>query len=286
VLVAQSRIVMTETLAAFLVAVALAALAFDGARGTLLGGLSLGLSALCRPSLLPGALLTAVASLVSGPGGAALRCRRGGLVALATFATLAPWAWRNDRIFGEPVWTTTHGGYTLALANNPVYYAEVLDGPPGAVWSGPNQKRWFDEVGRGSVGLSEPEADRRMRAAGLRMLAERPRDFIRASLARLGRFWAIAPAGAVYPRSVRIATAFWTVPLWVALVLGVACREVWQWPRVAAPALIVALSAVHTVYWTDMRMRAPIIPAIALVAALACGGRACRKDPLLARSER
>ncbi len=44
----------------------------------------------------------------------------------------------------EPIWTTTHGGYTLALANNRQYYADVLDGPPGAVWSGPNQAAWVD----------------------------------------------------------------------------------------------------------------------------------------------
>ena len=52
VLVWQSRSVMTETPAAFLVAATLAGLRPGGARGVVLGGLGFGLAGLCRPSLL------------------------------------------------------------------------------------------------------------------------------------------------------------------------------------------------------------------------------------------
>jgi hypothetical protein len=267
VLVAQARGAMTETLAALLIAAALAALAGGGPRGALLGGMALGLAALCRPSLLPGAGLTLAAALAAPPGTPAARLRRAAMLGLAVSATLLPWALRNRAAIGEPVVTTTHGGWTLALANNPVYYAEVLDGPPGAVWSGANQARWFAETAGSVAGLSEPEADRRLRSGALRFIAERPRDFARASLARLARFWALAPAGAVYSPPTRLATAAWTLPLWLALGLGLASRDAWRWPRAAAPAMILALAAVHSVYWTDMRMRAPIVPAIALLAA-------------------
>jgi hypothetical protein len=180
---------------------------------------------------------------------------------------MVPWVWRNARVIGEPVLTTTHGGYTLALANNPVYYEEVLNGPPGAVWSGPRQQAWWERVNRELAGLPEGEADRRLRAAALRLAFDRPGDFLRASLARLGRFWGLAPAPGIYPWWLRLATAVWTAPLWIALVIGLASRETWRWPRVAAAATIAALSAVHAVYWTDLRMRAPVVPAIALVAA-------------------
>jgi 4-amino-4-deoxy-L-arabinose transferase-like glycosyltransferase len=267
VLVAQARTVMTETLAAFLVTAALAALADPRPRGALLGGLAFGLGTLCRPSLLPVAGLVALVAMIAGPGARTERLRRGAMVAVATVVVLVPWAWRNARVLGEPVWTTTHGGYTLALANNPVYYAEVLDGPPGTVWSGPNQARWFAEVQAETAGLSEPEADRRLRARALRMATTRPRDFARASIARLGRFWGLAPSGSVVPRLLRLATAAWTVPLWIALGLGLLRPELWRWPRVAAPAVVFALSAVHLVFWTDLRMRAPVVPAIALIAA-------------------
>ncbi|MDR3636178.1 MAG: phospholipid carrier-dependent glycosyltransferase [Isosphaeraceae bacterium] len=295
VLVAQSRAVMTETLGAFLVAFTLWALTHRGARGVLLGGLGFGLSALCRPSLLPGAALVALAYVLAArdpddvllsprtrrlcPAGgegerkalrtATRRCLHALLLLAATAATLAPWAFRNARLFGEPVWTTTHGGYTLLLANNPIYYDEVLHGPPGAVWTGPSQYRFNDAVNAAAAGRPEPEADRRLRATALRMLKERPGDFACASLARLGRFWGVAPAGAVYSRPLRLASALWTVPLWVALGVGSSRKEVWRWPRVSAPAVIIALTSVHVVYWTDLRMRAPVVPAIALVAATA-----------------
>ncbi len=133
VLVVQSRSVMTETLAAFLLVAALAGLGVGSWWGPVLGGLAFGLGGLCRPSTLAAAAFAVVASLGFGPGNARTRLVRAAGIVLATAAVLAPWAFRNALVLGEPVWTTTHGGYTLALANNPVYYAEVLDGPPGAV---------------------------------------------------------------------------------------------------------------------------------------------------------
>ena len=266
VLLGQSRSVMTETPAAFLVAATLAALA--GPRGPWLGGAGLGLLTLCRPSFLPAAaLVTAVAALAKPPAASRSRLIRALAIGAATAATLTPWAVRNARVFGEPVWTTTHGGYTLALANNPVYYEEVLDGPPGAVWGGPGQERWWAQVARETAGMTEPRADRALARSALRLAADRPGAFARASLARLGRFWGLAPTSAVYPAPVRIATALWTAPLWIALALGLARPEVRRWPEIAAPALILALGAVHAFFWSDMRMRAPLIPAIALIAA-------------------
>ena len=90
---------------------------------------------------------------------------------------------------------------------------------------------------------------------------------MRATLARLGHFWAVAPVASVYPTWARIASLVWTVPLLLALLLGLFQPSVWSWPRVAAPLAIVGLTVVHAFYWTDLRMRAPIVPAIALVAA-------------------
>ncbi len=42
-------------------------------------------------------------------------------------------------------------------------------------------------------------------------------------------------------------------------------RSVW-WP---IPTLVLTLTLVHAVYWSNMRMRAPAIPAIAMLAAAA-----------------
>jgi 4-amino-4-deoxy-L-arabinose transferase-like glycosyltransferase len=263
----QSRVVMTETLAAFLVAACLAATTLRGRRGAILSGLAFGLGALCRPSLLPGAALVGLAWLTVAPGDRRGRAVGVGLFALGVVAVLSPWAVRNAIRFGQPIWTTTHGGYTLALANNPEYYADVVDGPPGAVWSGPNQDAWFDRVARATAGMTPTEADRYFQREGLRMLRERPTTFLRASIARLGRFWGVAPSALVYGRGLRLATAAWTVPLWIALACGLLRRDAWRWPAIVAPLLILGLTGVHTFYWTDMRMRVPVLPAIALIAA-------------------
>ena len=233
VLVVQSRSVMTETPAAFLVAATLAALTLQGSLGPLLGGIGFGLATLCRPSLLAPATLTIVAGLICGPGGPRARVGRALLLGLGVAVTLAPWAWRNARAVGEPVWTTTHGGYTLLLANNPVYYAEVLDGPL-EVWAGRNQAAWFDRVNEETRGLGEAEADRRFRASAVELARSRPGAFARASVARLGRFWGIAPSASVYPTWLRAVTAAWTVPLWIALAGGLARRGSWRWPEISA----------------------------------------------------
>ena len=115
--------------------------------------------------------------------------------------------------------------------------------------------------------MAEPEADRFLRNTVWKLAVDQPGTFLRACVSRLTRFWSPAPATAVYSPAVRWATMLWTIPLWIALVLGLGRRQLWQWPKVAAPLCVFGLTLVHTVYWTDLRMRAPIVPAIALIAA-------------------
>ncbi len=267
VLVWQSRSVMTETPAALLVAATLAGLTLGGVRGIVWGGLGFGLVGLCRPSMLAGAALTILAGLVSPPGPAKRRVMRAAGLTLVIGLVLLPWMSRNLALFGEPVWTTTHGGYTLALANNPVYYRDVLNASSERVWTGHEQWLWWDSINRETAGMTEPQADRYLNAMVWRLARERPGDFFRATLARLGRFWSMAPAALVYASSVRWATFAWTLPLWIALAWGLRARSLWLWPRIAAPMIVIGLTLVHAFYWTDLRMRAPIVPAIALIAA-------------------
>ncbi len=280
VLLWQSRSVMTETPAAFLLALGFAALSRPAWRSPVLGGMALGLAALCRPSMLAGTLLLIGAAAIARPGSMSTRLLRAGLLALSAAVVMSPWTIRNFWAFGEPIWATTHGGYTLALANNPVYYRDVLNGPPGRVWTGHDQWLWADSITRETAGMSEPDADRYMRDQALRLAREHPADFFRATVARLGHFWSLAPTASVYPAPARIATLLWTVPLFIALLIGLFEPSVWTWPRIAAPLAILGLTIVHAFYWTDLRMRAPIVPAIAVVAAGASiGGRRSSEKP-------
>jgi 4-amino-4-deoxy-L-arabinose transferase-like glycosyltransferase len=267
VLVWQSRSIMTETLTAFLLTAALGALTLPGWRGPALGGALSGLGGLSRPSVLPGAALTIVAALVARPGSGRERLARGVAMALSLGVVLAPWVVRNALVIGEPIWTTTHGGYTLALANNEVYYRDVLNGPPGRVWTGHDQWLWWDSVNRATAGMTEPQADRFLRRTVWDLALDQPVTFLRACGWRLARFWDVAPAAAVYPTAVRWTAALWTIPLWIALTLGLLRPTLGRWPEVAAPLCAIGLTLVHTLYWTDLRMRAPIVPALALIAA-------------------
>lgn len=270
VLAWQAKSAMTETLTAFLVALATAAAAArrPGAAGATLGFASLG-----RPSTLPGAGLVILAAALFGPGDRRDRLRRAGAAALGVACVLLPWGVRNRLALGEFVFTTTHGGYTLALANNEVYYRQVLDGPPGTVWTGPEQQAWWDSANRRMAKMPEPEADRRLRDEVVALARREPVTFARACLSRLATFWSPLPTAGVYGTKARLATFLWTAPLWCALLVGMVRPDFRRWPGVVAPALIVGLTAVHAFYWTDLRMRAPIVPAIAVVAASASIGR-------------
>lgn len=280
VLVSQCRGVMTEPMAAALIAALLATIGRAPTLGSAaLTGLIGGLATLCRPSLLPATLLISAALLIGSSGRWTRRASRAAALLAALALTMSPWAIRNALVLRSPVWTTTHGGYTLLLANNEAYFVDVLDGPLD-VWSGPNQAQWFTEVNRIAEGLPEPEADRLFRRMALEAIRDRPEDALRATFGRISRFWGVSPSSAVYGRGLRLATASWTIPLWIALAIGLGSRGTWRWPRIAAPMAVLSLALIHCIYWTDLRMRAPVVPAIALIAASAIpGGRpACHRS--------
>ena len=113
----------------------------DG-RGSICGafvtGLLFGLCCLARPTFWAFGGLLAAGWLWDR-----LRDRAGWLVGWKTAAAAAvgvacavgPWTGRNAAVFGKPIAMTTHGGYTLHLANNATFYRTVVRGPAGAVWA-------------------------------------------------------------------------------------------------------------------------------------------------------
>lgn len=264
-LLAQAVLPMTETLAACLLTLGLYQLVN---RRNLRSGLVFGLASLSRPSLLACVGLILVSRFWPISRHTLRRqvvdCMQ---VGVAVLLVLSPWAVRNWMIFGEAVWTTTHGGYTFALANNPVYYEEVLFGPPGAVWTGPRQQAWMDSVGPMTAGMTEPEANRYLERQTWAFIRSQPRAFLAACADRQWRLWAVAPSGRVYGLKIRLATALWTAPFWLAVAVGLRAKSSWAWPNRAAIAAVAGLASVHLLYWTDIRMRAPIVPALAVVAA-------------------
>ncbi len=292
-LVQYSAQPMTETLCAFLAVLALFLMVPMPAsfRQGILLGVVLGLCILSRPTFLAFAGLAFVVWV--------FRFRRVvevmGFALLGMLLTVSPWMIRNAIVFGEPRIATTHGGYTLLLGNNSVFYREVVEAPLGTTWDGESLGRWQASLEQEmkALGLeTEPERDRYLARKARRHIAENPGLFLRACGLRFLRFWNVFPPetalGAVktlWNNTCRtlglpwesaanaISQAVrWSVVLFYALVLGSFMmglarleREEWSrwWPLVL---LIFCFCAVHLVYWSNTRMRAPVMPAVVCLA--------------------
>lgn len=282
---------MTETLATFLTAAVLA-LGMSAPAGLsrfqqLAIGVFLGFACLCRPTFLPGAglwaLWIACTSLRPSRQEAAASSLAGRLqhlpwlTLLAVALTIAPWPIRNQVRFGRPIVTTTHGGYTLLLSNNPVYYAEVVREPWGTVWAPNSLDRWQQEqIERAAAAGVQGEIaeDRWYSAEARTWIQSHPREFLEACLHRVRSFWKLAPSGEGAGQGSgvrnRIIAVYYGLQFGLALcgLIGAMKRRD---GRFALPALLIlSLTAVHAVYFSNARMRAPLVPALALLAS-GCG---------------
>jgi hypothetical protein len=266
---------------------------------SLLLGVTLGLACLCRPT----ALAWLVLWLLGNATGRVLFHQRnfvwrwgtvlnGTILVVAFGAILGDWGIRNQNMLGHPVVTTTHGGYTLYLANNPVLYEHLRSSGSRAWNEEAFHTRWRAER---SVldGSSEIASDQLANRLAMETIRSELRVFFRACAVRLGWFWAMWPSERQAGLGVR-----WGIFLWYGAVYGCAVsglvagflawrqrspmdeaaihgqtrlkrlRFAWfAW----APglALVLSLMMVHSVYWSNMRMRGPAVPVVSLVAA--CG---------------
>lgn len=276
ILLHQSSLVMTETLAAFLSIVSFAAVsAASGANGcrrvvlSALAGASFGLAALCRPTFLAALVFTTLA-LVWRTREPRMRVACGIAMLAAGAAVVSPWAVRNAMQFRQPIVTTTHGGYTLLLGNNADYYEFLRTQPWRAVWRADR----LDAGLLASRAGDEISEDRREYALAWQAIHKQPGMFAYAALRRVGALWGALPHARSEPESTAMRTLRYATAAWYSIVLLLAlmaalCRQV----RAEAPAWLFAaamagsFTAVHFFYWTDLRMRAPLMPVVCLLAA-------------------
>ena len=99
--------------------------------------------------------------------------------------------------------------------------------------------------------------------------------FVRACIVRLGRLWQLVPHQVDPHESVGRRAARVAVGGWYAVGTLLALGGIWrlgrglvQPPWAWGTILVLSVTAVHLVYWTNMRMRAPLIPQVALLAGL------------------
>ncbi|NLE37942.1 MAG: phospholipid carrier-dependent glycosyltransferase [Pirellulaceae bacterium] len=299
ILLNQSALVMTETLAAMLVALALACLGRLAEQpGTLraaTAGAALGLCGLCRPELLLWAALCAAALWLywhamqeqsrarqeaDAPAHSLTVGVRFGLFGARFWSTAAfvaavaivllPWTIRNQIQFGRPIVATTHGGYTLLLANNPAFYDHLCKGEWGSIWDARELGPVWGGNARHADPVDELAADRRAYAEAWANIRREPGRFAYSCAMRVGRFWAPAPRqGSPALR--------WTVGVWYLAVFFLAAVGAWRGWRgdfnhgiwLWGGLLAVSMTLVHAVYWSDPRMRGPLMIVVGFAAATA-----------------
>ena len=301
ILVQQSTLVMTETLATMLATLGILAGVhiFGSQQGNgrwltalLLGGV-LALAYLCRPTFLVWAGLIGMALLVSkSAGGWKRRILVTALAIVPVMISLGIWTLRNQKTMGHPVWATTHGGYTLLLANNPSFYEYLRTGRMGFAWDAnqfieahkhrysadPNeadfwQKDWTGlPVKAPASGIGEVEDDRVCYEAARATIDRQGGMFVWSCVVRCARLWSPFPHQTEQRGWTTVAVAgVYYVLFYIAAIIGIMklgkrlLRSNW-WP---VWTLAIALSGVHAVYWSNLRMRAPIVPALAILAAAA-----------------
>jgi 4-amino-4-deoxy-L-arabinose transferase-like glycosyltransferase len=269
ILLRQSTQVMTETLATLCAVICLLCLARAGARGkpvdTILTGVVLGLACLCRTSFL------AYVCLVF-PVLVCCSSKRDRWKILLEFSlgfclVLAPWTVRNMVCFGRPVFATTHGGYTLRLGNNPAYYEFLRQRRWGQTWD------VADTLPDHRSAASEIHFDRNNYRAAWQCIRQQPANAAHACLVRLGSLWSLVPHPLQNPEPLGERIARYTVGIWYLAVYSLILvglrnpghpirRSTWHWGLL----LCLSLTAVHCFYWSNMRMRAPLMPVLALLA--------------------
>ena len=317
ILLQQSRLVMTETLAAFLAVLILYLFVFSmriknvQRKNFAMGGLGglLGLAALCRPTFLVFALL-AFFVLIHYYWQKKVAPSVHGFFLAGVILVLIPWGLRNHVIFDKFIVTTTHGGYTLLLANNPFLYERNLHpGPFDGPWDAESFHQFWDkklandmeeyDVEPGSV-QAELFQDELAKRVAQQTMKDDPDDCLFATLIRIGSLWQWLPYQTNPKESAPAALFRWGIGAFYAAEILIAFFGMgyilspmfsrkrrhrimspywssWSWPLL----LILAVQMVHLLYWTNMRMRAPFMTVISIMAVVGLRVliRFAKKDP-------
>jgi 4-amino-4-deoxy-L-arabinose transferase-like glycosyltransferase len=303
ILLVQSTQVMTETPAALLAVASLVFLTSVSQRPSawrvMLAGACLGLATLCRATFLPFLILAALAVPMFAQTWKKRLCLFASFAAAAVLV-LSPWMVRNQVRFGRPIIATTHGGYTLLLGNNASFYRYLRTGNWGTVWDADEFNRAWRAQATRTRPADEIRNDRLAYARAWETIRREPGTFFYSCAVRAGRFWAPLPhqvdrRETPAKRSLRYLVGLWYLVELALAALGVAAlwrgaRRDRDWWRTWLWAVLLAASftAVHTLYWSNLRMRAPLMPVVALAAsagvawiAARCLGRKSLSDKTL-----
>jgi 4-amino-4-deoxy-L-arabinose transferase-like glycosyltransferase len=235
----------------------------------LLGGSLLAGAVLVRQSAVGLPVLLAVAGAVVNRQAGTPYHRRwplpvGATVVLLTLLVLFPWAWRNARVVGGWVWTSTNGGITLYDGFNP---DATGASDQSFVGSMPELRR-----------MSEVERSEYLSDQAKQFVRQQPRRAARLALTHAARMWSPVPLSQEYGGwKYRTVGLLYTVPLYVAVLValvrgakvGAAEAGVPQAAQVFLLIPAIYFTAIHMLSVGSLRYRIPAEPPMAIVAASA-----------------
>jgi 4-amino-4-deoxy-L-arabinose transferase-like glycosyltransferase len=233
----------------------------------LTGGL-IGCATLTQPSFI---LLPAVLGLaeVAATGSLRVPLRHGLVVVFGVALVLAPWIWRNYRIFGELVMVSTNGGDVLYRANNPLATGTYTE--------------------RGEVdlqGMAELERNRRGGELAREWIRNHPRQFLHLAFRKQIAFLGddnmgayetlrrgLGIGGPTLHLAKLVSTGYWML-IWMLILLGwLRAPTLYQLPLFSIPLLIVICQLViDSVYESGSRHHVPLSGLLAILAAVPFGG--------------
>lgn len=194
---------------------------------------------------------------------------------------IAIWTLRNERELGAPIWATTHGGYTLLLANNPPLYDHLSESVWPTYW---NPERFFQGwEARGAGDLTDPQFwknppqpvpitldevqdNERATAAAKNIIRASPARFVQSSIVRIGWLWSPVPQVGSFPQRLLVGAWYSFIYAAVAISLWRFRGRLFQSAWLGGWTFILALTITHAVYWSNLRMRAPAMPAMVIMA--------------------
>lgn len=202
--------------------------------------------------------------------------RRATAVVLMVACALIPWAVRNRAVIGAPAWLSSNGGVTLYDALGPQA-------------DGSSNQAFMSEIPE-LAGLGEAERDRWLRDAAIREIRANPGRVLRLAAVKLARFWNPFPNYDAYSGGWRAwVGAGYSLFLYVSAAVGAAvalglvrASESARSARILALVAVVPIvyfTAVHAVYIGSVRYRLPLVPLLAILAALGISAMARRGSP-------
>lgn len=255
-------VLLSETLAIFLVALALAALVAMWQEKALLypvaAGATLGLLCLTRSSFLLLPLLVALVWVaVRQPRRRAVL--EAVLMLVIWAGVLVPWVARNHLVtHGRFVPGTLTAGWSLYEAAGP-----GADGGPRM-----EHIQWPDAVWpREASSLDEYQADRYVSRLALEHMRRQPVEAARLAVKKLARLWNVVPnfEGFRSPLYLVVSVLGYVPVMVLALIAVVARRHSWRrWLVLVVP--VVYLSAIHSVFVGSIRYRVPAMVGLLVLA--------------------